>query len=335
MSLLSSIIRDTPTSVTELNAALPSEFGRIIRRCLMKDPSRRYQTAADLRNELEDLKQDLDSGALLPPRAPTPPARSSTSTRAGVLAVAAVLVGIASAAAYVWVRGRQSENTTQPMGARTFTQLTRQQGREQFPSLSPDGKWIVYDGNQTGNSDIYLQSVGGQNAINLTPDSPDDDTQPAFSPDGESIAFRSERQGGGIFVMGRTGESIRRITDNGYTPAWSPDGTRLVYGTAVPGVFGQSNSSLRVVALASGEQHQISAQDESAVQPSWSPHGKRIAYWTVAGRGTVFRASEISTRSRPRAARRRQSPQIAPWIGIQCGPRMGAICIFAAIAAVA
>jgi Tol biopolymer transport system component len=54
---------------------------------------------------------------------------------------------------------------------------------EQFPSLSPDGKWIVYDGNQSGNSDIYLQSVGGQNAINLTKDSPDDDTQPAFSPD--------------------------------------------------------------------------------------------------------------------------------------------------------
>jgi hypothetical protein len=49
-------------------------------------------------------------------------------------------------------------------------------------------------------------------------DSPNDDKQPAFSPDGESIAFRSERQGGGIFVMGRTGESAKRVTDRGYNP---------------------------------------------------------------------------------------------------------------------
>jgi hypothetical protein len=40
---------------------------------------------------------------------------------------------------------------------------------------------------------------------NLTRISDDDDDQPAFSPDGERIAFRSSR-GGGIFVMGRTGE---------------------------------------------------------------------------------------------------------------------------------
>ena len=45
-------------------------------------------------------------------------------------------------------------------------------GLEQFPSLSPDGRWIVYDGDQAGNADIYLQGVGGQTAINLTADSP-------------------------------------------------------------------------------------------------------------------------------------------------------------------
>jgi len=63
-----------------------------------------------------------------------------------------------------------------------------------------------------------LQRVGGKNPINLTKDSAVDDTQPAFSPDGERIAFRSDRDGGGIFVMGATGESVKRLTGFGYTP---------------------------------------------------------------------------------------------------------------------
>ena len=73
-----------------------------------------------------------------------------------------------------------------------------------------------------GDLDIHLQRVGGANAINLTADSSADDTEPAFSPDGSQIAFRSERDGGGLFVMGATGESVRRLTDEGYDPVVVP-----------------------------------------------------------------------------------------------------------------
>ena len=61
LSILSSILKDTPRSVTDINPALPRELGRIIRRALAKDPERRYQTAKDLRNDLEDLKASLGS----------------------------------------------------------------------------------------------------------------------------------------------------------------------------------------------------------------------------------------------------------------------------------
>ena len=64
ISIISSIVKDTPKSVTELNPALPRDLGRIIRRALTKDPERRYQTAKDLRNDLEELKASLDSGEL-------------------------------------------------------------------------------------------------------------------------------------------------------------------------------------------------------------------------------------------------------------------------------
>ncbi len=82
-----------------------------------------------------------------------------------------------------------------------------------------------------GNWDIYIQRVKGGDAINLTADSGISDTQPSFSPDGEWIAFRSERDDGGIFIMGATGESVRRLTDFGYNPIWYPDGRSILCET--------------------------------------------------------------------------------------------------------
>jgi serine/threonine protein kinase/Flp pilus assembly protein TadD len=60
VSVLSSIIKDTPRSVTDLKPALPRELSRIIKRCLAKDPEYRYQSAKDLRNDLRELQQDSD-----------------------------------------------------------------------------------------------------------------------------------------------------------------------------------------------------------------------------------------------------------------------------------
>jgi Tol biopolymer transport system component len=137
----------------------------------------------------------------------------------------------------------------------------------------------VFVSGKDGNDDIYFQRVGGENAINLTPDSPAHDYAPAFSPDGEMIAFRSDRDGGGIFVMGATGESVRRLTDFGGDPAWSPDGKELVFADVsifVP-TGRDMHSHLWRVDVATGEVTKISEGD--AVQPNWSPDGSRIVYW--------------------------------------------------------
>ncbi len=62
ISTITAVLRDTPTPITEIRQNLPRHLGRIINRCLEKDPDRRYQTAKDVRNELEDLKKEMDSG---------------------------------------------------------------------------------------------------------------------------------------------------------------------------------------------------------------------------------------------------------------------------------
>jgi Tol biopolymer transport system component len=139
----------------------------------------------------------------------------------------------------------------------------------------------VFVSEASGNADIYLQRVGGRNPINLTPDSPAADTAPAFSPDGERIAFRSERDGEGIYVMGSTGESVKRLTDFGHDPAWSPDGKQIVFSSG-SGQDPWSRDALAqlwvVPSSGLGEISPLTRQAD-AVQPKWSPSGKRIAFW--------------------------------------------------------
>ena len=160
--------------------------------------------------------------------------------------------------------------------------LTDLEGRESFPSIDPDGTFFVYARSLASISNIFLQRVGGGNPINLTKDPTLDDSQPAYSPDGQQIAFRSEREGGGIFLMGSTGESVRRLSEFGYNPAWSPNGAVIVCATEkVENPIKHSGiaSQLFRITILTGERQIISTGD--AVQPSWSPHGTRIAYWGI------------------------------------------------------
>jgi Tol biopolymer transport system component len=108
--------------------------------------------------------------------------------------------------------------------------------------------------------------------------------QPVFSPDGDRIAFRSERDGGGLFIMGRTGESVRRVTDSGFNPDWSPKGDEIVFATerVYDDPFNRGpKSALWIVNAATGQKRRLIEGD--AVQPRWSPHGYRVAYFTARG----------------------------------------------------
>jgi serine/threonine protein kinase/Tol biopolymer transport system component len=270
-AVIHAILNQRPRPLGELRPETPPELARIADRLLARDPGDRYASAEEVFAGLRAFRGEMLTGTML--TRPAVPRR--TAPWVWAIAVAALLLVAGGAGIWTLARGRQAPRT-----APTFTRLTDQEGREAFPSLSPDGNFFVYaKATSPGNLDLYLQRTGGGNPINLTADSPVDDTQPAFSPDGQQIAFRSERDGGGVFVMGATGESVRRVTDFGFNPAWSPDGWKLVAateGVGDPGVR-QRTSQLWRVNLATGEKRQLPTGD--AVQPSWSPHGTRIAFW--------------------------------------------------------
>jgi len=282
MSVISSILKDSPPAPAEVNLGVPRDLDRIIRRCLAKDPARRYQSALDLRNDLEELRQAVESGeAFDRPRSGAGGMRPWRFV-AIVLGVVIVVAGYA-----IFRRVHQPENLPPTLARAEFSQLTSQPGVEWFPSLSPDGRWLVYSGAGARGRQIYLQSVSGQNPIDLSKDPAVDDDQPAFSPDGERIAFRSSREGGGIFVMGRTGEAARRVTHMGFKPSWSPDGTQLAFTTENVELNPQNSetrSELWIVTVNTGEARRLS--DGDAILASWSPRNRRIAYTHRLGNPT-------------------------------------------------
>jgi Tol biopolymer transport system component len=280
VSVISAILKDTPPPTCEVNPRLPAEIDRILRHCLAKDPARRYQNTLDLRNDLEELGEP--SGSEGPPRA-QPPSAAPRRLPRRIVVSAALVVG-AAGLLFLAYRGWGVRQGRKAPPAATFAQVTALSGVEQYPSLSPDGKWIVYSSNVAGQKDIYLQGIGGQRPINLTPDSPADDDEPAFSPDGERIVFRSEREGGGLFVMGRTGEAVRRVTHTGFNPSWSPDGKELAFATEnvqLMPLNWEGESSLMVADVKTGDVRHLEAPN--SVQPVWSPHGRWLAYVARTG----------------------------------------------------
>ena len=89
------------------------------------------------------------------------------------------------------------------------------------------------------NEEIYTIKVDGTELRNLTNNLQRSDRYPAWSPDGDKIAFASYANGDyGIYVMNPDGTGTIRLTGNlvwGYSLAWSPDGTKIVFDALYSG----------------------------------------------------------------------------------------------------
>ncbi|MFL6203569.1 MAG: protein kinase domain-containing protein, partial [Thermoanaerobaculia bacterium] len=277
-AVIYAILNERPQPLREVRPDVSGEVERIVDRLLAKDPEDRYPSTEAPLAEIRALLGEAVSTSIK-----TRPVRREG--RPWAWGIAALVAMALAGGAALWLRANRPE-----IVSGNVSRLTNQPGIETFPSLSPDGDFFVYaKAASPDNLDVYLQRVRGGNPINLTADSPVDDTQPAYSPDGRQIAFRSEREGGGIFLMGATGESARRLTDFGYNPAWSPDGREIAFSTANvndPRIRPARGELWRVDVTT--DRKKLVAQAD-AVQPSWSPQGLRIAYWgTLSGKRVLF-----------------------------------------------
>ncbi len=97
ISLISSIVKDTPPEVDVVRQDLPHDLSRIVAHCLEKDPADRLQSALDVRNALRTLREEIDSGAVVSSSRPGVGGRSGFQNRRWLLALALVSIVVLAA----------------------------------------------------------------------------------------------------------------------------------------------------------------------------------------------------------------------------------------------
>ncbi len=152
------------------------------------------------------------------------------------------------------------------------------------PRWSPDGTKILFITNRTGGNGIHIwvMNADGTNQVQLTTSiptpsgSPSGDIEPAWSPDGSKIVFRSDRNGVAnpeIYTMNADGSNQTRLTNNtaeDKEPAWSPDGQRIAFFSR-----GGGRDGIYVMDVNGTNEQRLTP---TGFQPSWSPDGSKIVF---------------------------------------------------------
>jgi serine/threonine protein kinase len=223
LSTLSAILKDEPKPVSSIMHGVPRDLEKIISRCLRKNPERRFQTMADLRVALEELKEESDSGKLTPAATLTPVRRRNWLAIG--LSTTLVLVALAG---WFWWHSKLGKTAV-----RSLTRLTSN-GVSINPSISPDGKLLAYQSSIGGpNPDIWIQQIGGGKAIQVTHEK-EGAFSPVFSPDGTQIAYMSH---GSIYEVPALGGDPRLITGEGRNPRYTPEGSTILFHRVVKGWY--------------------------------------------------------------------------------------------------
>jgi Tol biopolymer transport system component len=218
-------------------------------------------------------------------RGPAPssrePARVTTGLGAQSIDVSAdgahLVYAAYSSTANVWSMSIPAHSRTTPMlaTASSARQVTSRNQTVEGLRVSPDGRWLVYDSDLSGNSDIYRVPITGGEPERLT-HGPADAFRGTISPNGRELAYHSFQTGSrNLYLITLNGRSVRQLTRSSGQLAmanWSPDGAALAF-------FDMIGTRVMVMRRdAQGRWGEPRFAGGRGWRAEWAPDGRTIAF---------------------------------------------------------
>ena len=210
VSLTLASVMKSDVNVKTLTPELPGTVQMVLRRCLVKDPTRRMRDIGDVRLTLDGV---FNGPAAEPTGAPR------TSTRKVVVAaLATIALAVAASGASVWQLRRPVPPEVTRMTVTTGTVVAQEL------ALSPDGRTLVYGGlDEAGVTHLYQRPLDRFDAT-LIPGT-EGAFAPFFSPDGDEVGFGDPDAVRRVSLAGGNPITVAQITSRFRGGSWSRDGT--------------------------------------------------------------------------------------------------------------
>jgi Tol biopolymer transport system component/predicted Ser/Thr protein kinase len=220
------ILNRTPRRMTELAPGISEELERIVTKALEKDKKLRYQSAAEMRADLQRLKRDTETGR-------SAAATAQERSRRGWWVAGAGMAALIALGVVFYLR----EMGAKPKGGGKWEQLTFFTDAAVYPELSPDGRMLAFiRGSDTflGNGEVYVKLLPSGELVQLTRDDRVK-LSPAFSPDGARIAY-SVAGPWDIWEVPVLGGEPRLALRNASSMSWIEGGKRLLFSELKTGL---------------------------------------------------------------------------------------------------